>query len=364
MCGPKEKEIAEKTLSVLPSITQSMFIETYENNINGMIELFYKVFELTYRAGMANSLDPGRPHVAEFGRKLYHISYNPLSSRKRKPTIMDVAIGRKTDTKSSLYTAYTNAFQKFIMSLTQTEFNSIIFDFDGTVTDNNKSIDKDIVPFIERLLDNGIRIGFATGRGKSIRENLRERILSEHYWSEIIIGYYNGGDIDLLCSEPPNINIETYPSLTVLYEELVALLGTDEGFDLRPKQLSYVFNSSCNEIIELILMACSKHIDLKVMRSGHSIDIIPVSSSKCSVLKMLGSEDSVLTIGDAGQLGGNDFELLSCKYSLSVKNVSKSMESCWNIAPQGIENTAATLYYLKSIIYNRHGSFQLEFTDR
>ena len=68
--------------------------------------------------------------------------------------------------------------------------------------------------------------------------------------------------------------------------------------------------------------------------------------------------EECLCIGDKGIWPGNDFELLSTTYSLSVNEVSIMPESCWNIAKVGSKNIKATLEYLnnleivdKSIIY-------------
>ncbi|MBO7539395.1 MAG: haloacid dehalogenase-like hydrolase, partial [Prevotella sp.] len=53
-----------------------------------------------------------------------------------------------------------------------------------------------------------------------------------------------------------------------------------------------------------------------------------------------------LCIGDYGTVEGNDYEMLTSKFSLSVDRVSKNAKSCWNIAPSGMKGLDATLYYL------------------
>ena len=45
-----------------------------------------------------------------------------------------------------------------------------------------------------RLLRVGAVLGFATGRGKSVKVALREQI-PKKYQSQVVVGYYNGGDI-------------------------------------------------------------------------------------------------------------------------------------------------------------------------
>ncbi len=57
----------------------------------------------------------------------------------------------------------------------------------------------------------------------------------------------------------------------------------------------------------------------------------------------------ILRIGDAGQIGGNDFELLRDSCSLSADRVSDSLSCCWNFAPSGVRQVDATFFYLKLI---------------
>ena len=68
-----------------------------------------------------------------------------------------------------------------------------------------------------------------------------------------------------------------------------------------------------------------------------------------SKLRVLEDPAHSLCIGDYGSVEGNDYELLTSKYSLSVDRVSRNAESCWNIAPPGIYGLDATLYYLSHL---------------
>ena len=60
-----------------------------------------------------------------------------------------------------------------------------------------------------------------------------------------------------------------------------------------------------------------------------------------------------LCIGDKGEWPGNDFELLSSRYSLSVDEVSSDPDTCWNIASLGIKNSDATYEYLRRLQVKR-----------
>ena len=56
-----------------------------------------------------------------------------------------------------------------------------------------------------------------------------------------------------------------------------------------------------------------------------------------------------MIIGDQGQFGGNDFEMLNQPYSLSVNRISTSITTCWNLSPPGLRGSKATLSLLKAI---------------
>ena len=49
------------------------------------------------------------------------------------------------------------------------------------------------------------------------------------------------------------------------------------------------------------------------------------------VKKNILKQYKIMCIGDKGKLPGNDFELLTQPYSLSVDMVSDDMKTCWNI---------------------------------
>jgi hydroxymethylpyrimidine pyrophosphatase-like HAD family hydrolase len=310
---------------------------------------------LVSSTGKLKGIDPGKPKVSKYGRKMYHINYNPLSTKELRQLdlLENRAILKKCGSlNSELAKKYKKSFSKFYSNLISQQFNNIIFDYDDTLYENNGNIivNNKIFSKIAEILDAGIDIKFATGRGKSIRLELQKKI-EKKYWDKIYIGYYNGGEIAMLSDdESPNINKKALDSLSRLFEELTSFSGNKE-IELRPKQLTMILNTvnsikSMNAIIEI----CKKYPDLKIFQSGHSLDIVPVSSSKLNVLNISSRNSISLCIGDSGQSSGNDYELLSHKYSLSVNKVSSSLATCWNFAPTALKNTPATLYYLENMV--------------
>ena len=355
LISPNEKVIAQKTLSLIPKNVPIYEVITEKDSVMGMLELFRTIFRLTMCAGKLKNIDPGKPKVPEFGRKLYHISYNNLTDKKYKALdgIENRAAYRKCGSvNTDIWKQYKQAFSKFYKNIMSIKFGGIIFDYDCTIKD--KSIDiiteSRIYEYLNQLLDNRIHIGIATGRGKSARFELQAKI-SEKHWDSVHIAYYNGGEISSLSNDnAPDTNNEIFESLRVISNDLGYRLKDSIMMDSRPMQLSVLLkNISEKTIIDIIREICLKHSDIKVLQSGHSLDIIPLSSSKLNIFQVFDQTQKYLCFGDSGEVSGNDYELLSHEFGISVKNVSPSFDTCWNFAPLGIKNSVATLFYLEAL---------------
>ncbi len=101
------------------------------------------------------------------------------------------------------------------------------------------------------------------------------------------------------------------------------------------------------------------------VQSDHSIDIIlRPSVSKLNVVKYIqdfvdASHFQIICLGDKGNYPGNDFELLSHPFSLSVDEVSADPNSCWNYSKPSSKNTDSTTFYFDRIkIFN--GFFKIK----
>ena len=64
-----------------------------------------------------------------------------------------------------------------------------------------------------------------------------------------------------------------------------------------------------------------------------------------------------MTLGDQGQAGGNDCDLLARPLGVSVDRVSSRFDSCWNVAAPGARRTAALLGSLAALEPRRGGGF-------
>ena len=109
------------------------------------------------------------------------------------------------------------------------------------------------------------------------------------------------------------------------------------------------------------------YLNVQILESDHSIDIIPKNVSKLSIVnfcqereKELGIEGNYLCIGDKGMWPGNDYKLLGASLSLSVDEVSLEEDTCWNLASLGLSNVEATDEYLNKIsFYDNHMKFEI-----
>ena len=74
---------------------------------------------------------------------------------------------------------------------------------------------------------------------------------------------------------------------------------------------------------------------VRLIRSGHSLDIVPFDSGKGTVISRLRAAlpdgGDVLSIGDSGDAQGNDYELFTASIGLSVGKVCHRPNHGWNL---------------------------------
>lgn len=199
---PDDQPLAERTLALIPrSVPTTRVLIPHANTSGSLSGLVYGLY-LTGFAGELRGIDPGQPGVPRFGRQIYHLkarktwaeSYNGLGP------VEAAAIRRKSRQDPHLLTHHgTIEFWKdqlhaFIRRLAQTRFRSMVCDYDGTLCEPGQRIETDISKRLQSLLAKGWIIGIATGRGKSVRDDLRETI-DPSYWPRILVGYYNASEI-------------------------------------------------------------------------------------------------------------------------------------------------------------------------
>lgn len=368
---PVERELAYKTIGCLPKSIPVIYIETELDGPQASIDMLLKAFRFVNDLGEARGIDPGKPGVPGYGRLLYNLNYYKLTNRILPvEKTLDVAVLRKLGIAGRenvpLWMYYSESCQRFVRQLNRGRFTTVAFDYDGTLSASDRKsrftngLCDEIRDALMPLLENGVQIVVATGRGKSVGESFQESI-DQKYWLQIKVGYYNGaclltlGDEDELKkwkkqhfdSELKELEEELklrLPAGCVGYkfEERILQLSIEGEMTQAESQLVY---DTCREII------LDKQMKgIRVWRSSHSMDIVVYR--EVSKLRVIEDPEHTLCIGDYGTVEGNDYEMLTSKYSLSVDRVSKNTESCWNIAPSGMKGLDATLYYISRMKAN------------
>lgn len=368
LVSPVERELAYKTIGCLPKDVPVIYLETELETAAASIDLLLKAFRFVNDLGMARGIDPGRPGVPSYGRTLYNLDYYKLTSRIL-PTekTLDVAVRRKLGAAGmenvALRQHYSEACQRFVRQLNRGKYTTIAFDYDGTLSASDRKsrytngLCDEIKDALTSLLEKGVQIVIATGRGQSISKSFKPSF-DKKYWPQIKVGYYNGACLLTLGEEALLEEWKNQPfdsELKALSEELQKRLPKDcIKYDLseRNQQLSIEEVKTASDA-EIIYDTCCEIIwdkqlkGIRVWRSSHSMDI--VAYREVSKLRVIEDAAKALCIGDYGSVEGNDYELLSSPASLSVDRVSKNAESCWNIAPSGLKGLDATLYYLSRL---------------
>lgn len=374
LVNDNDRQLAEKTLGKMPEDVNIVRIETKLRTPLATIDLLVKSFQFVSAIGELRGIDPGRPGVPDYGTELYHLNYAKLiSDESIAQPIKDLAICRKLRLGSKAlipakdFEAYSTAYDGFVKGLEEKSFNLLALDYDGTICNVDRTsryqetLEESVAHLINRLLAEGLSIAIMTGRGKSMHKLLRNSV-SKEYWSQVYLGCYNGAVIVKLSDDTKAIKaVKEAPvdeQLVTLEKELkrypfeptIKKYSTQLSFSCIDKQKAYEI---CSEIIFL-----NKLDRLHIWSSSHSMDI--VVSTKASKTAVRGISEDVLVIGDRGDYEGNDYEMLSLPYSLSVDGVSRNPYSCWNLAPRELRGLDVVKYYLRKIKATKQG-FKIAF---
>jgi len=363
---PADSELAAKTLQYIPKNIPRLHLPLAVDGAAARISSIILSLYLAGYAGRAKGIDPGRPGVPPFGSKIYHL--RAKSGFVNSIDHVEIAIQRKVGTRSDYLSEERNklwlrAYRSFKKRILKARFGGLVMDYDGTVVDSRNRFvppTSAIVGQLVRLLSAGVVMGFATGRGKSIRKDLQS-VIPKKYWKQVVIGYYNGAEISFLTdnhvpdsTSPPCSDLQKILTLLKNDIEIISLAKVEpRKMQLTVEPTSIVPENLLWELAQDELVTQNSLL-VDVYRSSHSIDILARGVSKSAVVKRVVKESDakvdVLTIGDRGKWPGNDSVLLKHAFSLSVDEVSSSKDTCWNLCPAGVRGPQGTLYYLKNLI--------------
>lgn len=324
--------------------------------------------------GSAVCIDPAKPGVGEFGRELYSDdTLQQIARRTTEPIRQKRRAVLERDEVLTGNRSIESLYEDFLSDLTCREYNGVILDYDGTIVNTDERFDpprKDILAEICRLVDAGAQMGIATGRGGSAGEMLRTQ-LPDEYYDKILMGYYNGGHIRNLGvdirQDPPPLN-QSIDLATQWLQSETSLAGSGAVFRYGAAQITIDLKHIVEpKVLSEKLSKCPpiEAGSLKFIQSGHSIDILPVSSTKSSIgiaLKQLSSLPSprFLSIGDSGARSGNDNEMLCFPCGVSVGSVCGRHPGTWSLFGDSLEGVDAVLRILRALKVSEDGALRLD----
>jgi len=357
---PETVPIIKANCAEFPDETDLLRIITPEYGLAGMLDLLVRSMRLTSLVACDRDVNVSKPPVSEFGRHLYHLPVQSLVIHApMTPLSLKLqAVGLGNNQKAEhIKKYYASSYTEWLKNLSIQQFKGLVLDHDGTIV---STVGRDNLPpepvrqQIIKLLDAGIPVAVATGRGKSIFKLLCDWV-PKSLQSNVFVGAYSGATWVTLDSQNPIQPVEQDPDLQAVYDKFInSPLHSFADIELRPLQLTITphlrymsAHSLLTPVQELLHNTHEGRIHIHL--SGHSIDIIPAKYSKASTVQQLRRHigDEVLVIGDQGQAPGNDFEMLAeTKFSLSVDSVSSASDRCWHLAPCGDKGPALLKRYL------------------
>ncbi len=358
---------------LIPDVVPRVGMEFGRGGRQDLFEAVLEAFALVEAFGAGKGLDPGRPGVPDFGRAIYAGDELLVQTRDEdRPVRRKRAAEERADPVCDAPTGWVQERQAFLHDLRSATFGALVLDYDGTVVETNArwappgaEVQKSLV----RLLDGGLRLAFASGRGGSLGETLRP-LVPERHWDAVLVGYYNGGHVTTLRTDLAASPPEADPGLAAVAAWLDARAELFEGaggFKFSGVQIT-IHTARLKEpaVFPQVLKAAHPGLDqlMSLRRSAHSYDLTLRDASKLRVLdeveRALGPDLSVLCVGDSGTWTGNDHELLSRRFSLSVGEVCHRPGSCWNLSPEGLSGPAALVRILDHLAFVRTGAVQLD----
>jgi hypothetical protein len=374
LVGDAAADLADATLDAIPPNVRVKRVRVpFQGEGCAIASLAWSI-HFAAPMGRAKSRDPGRPGVPSFGERLYEGRF-PWPSRKRAATDAALALERKLGVtraqslSSESRSHWLGAFKRFVVGL-QTPIRAAVFDFDGTLVETERRFDP-IEPAISerllRLLNAGIPIGIATGRGDSVYKRLNEVVPAE-LRERVIVGYHNGSTVRTLATPVDDLDNQL---ITPEINQVVAVLTralVDTGFaELRARSAQCTLTPLGDLRLERLWRHCNEALThalpgapFKVLLSSHSIDVTTIATSKLRVVYAIQelaqcAPAHVLRVGDRGAWPGNDYELLRAPLGLSVDECSLDPDSCWNLASRSHYGPRAVVELLDSASIDHEG---------
>ena len=371
--SPDDSTIAKRTLGLLPTSAHVLHLESELRFPGSAMDLVTASMCMTGRVAAREDLDPARPGVAPFGRKLYSLKVGG----KKLDEGVSLAVDRKARHLGGPRSRaiVRGALGEWLRQLAVRPIRAVVLDYDGTCCRTDRRFDPlpaSVEAALRHVLDLGLTLAVATGRGRSVVDALR-CATPERFWGSVHVGLYNG-TVRMLLDEDVDVDDLHQPSsvmkqVTDRMDQLAAIAAID--VEPRKTQVTVASSDLPGSELQLAVQALlaqdglGSHVN--VTASAHSVDIIEGGRSKDAIVELLRARTGgdVLAIGDQGQPGGNDFQLLAATpSSLSVDRCSADLTRCWNLGDPGEGGPELLATYLTSLVGTGTGEAQLRWGRR
>jgi hydroxymethylpyrimidine pyrophosphatase-like HAD family hydrolase len=255
-----------------------------------------------------------------------------------------------------------NEYIRHLTFAYQRIYRAVALDVDGTLTaDLSAELSTQLIRIVTGLLRRGVPVLLVTGRGKTTTIGAARQLraaanLSSWYFRRLRCACYEGAVYLSTHRERPSeflglstVTIQNSDGYSLALKELYATLNStykakDINIELHPTTESTKLvlrcvtssEAKCQELVNALnpLIAkgrCALNITYGRWGNKHSVSV--TSGSKRLALhhfaKDIGIDESrILRVGDQGQRGGNDFDMLDHASGFSVDQISKIKFKC------------------------------------
>lgn len=366
------REMASMLPSHVPTLTMPFGGSKPADLVTGLVTAMKLVSSISHILGR----DPGRPDVPEFGRKLHYLNLpayvpQPKLNIDRGEHAKYAVLGAQWPSVDRI--GYMKrARREFETSLCDQTFRAIVFDYDGTLCSSHTTDHPPataVIEHLKRLVDAGVLVGIASGRGGSIQEHISS--LLPDTAEKIHLGLYNGGWIENASVPPkPSSEVSEFISHATRIVGRLKLIGAPITTirPTQPFQVSIRFQEGAKpDDIWMVIADSLRQAGLDIsgaVKSKHSVDILAPGVSKSRLVAYLIEQFKVhpyeiITFGDQGAWPGNDAALLEHRFSLSVDQPSRRLDRGWKLAPDSRRDVDAMLWYLDHLELLGDGKFRI-----
>lgn len=260
--------------------------------------------------------------------------------------------------RAGLLPYWEEKWRAFSSRLLAARFNAVIMDFDGTVYDGGKLddavLDEKIAGLLSGLVASGLSLGFASGRGLSLRNALRATF-DQKFWPRIYLAYQDGAEVGRLDDDTLPTPYSPYLENSLLaqarkkLEDIFAGWANPPGIRAENRLLGLRADLKSAEHVFAVCSEIAVPLGLKTFKSGRMVDVTLPKVSKRNLEPALENDGlAILAIGDAGAWPGNDCELLASPFGLGVGALSANPDCCWRITRgSGLDGTREILGRLR-----------------